>query len=187
VAAVAEADQLTQIYLSDGAVSRPSWPQSSQALGIGVWTAMYRVDRSVQLSYQLVVDNPQSAEHTTWERKEWLPSAVTGLGGTLGLARGWDTYDAAPVSERIVQRALGFLLRFLEPSSPPPAVVPLSDGGVQMEWHRGGLDIEVTFSPREAPEMYVRDIANGNEWEGEPTPDLIEQVRPLLVRLRDAQ
>jgi hypothetical protein len=31
--------------------------------------------------------------------------------------------------------------------TPAPWVVPLSDGGVQMEWHERGLDIEIGVPP----------------------------------------
>src|SRR5262245_45803740 len=72
----------------------------------------------------------------------WFDASVTGMTHILGLARGWDSYDARPVARRSAQNALTFLARFVEATTAPPAVVPLSDGGVQLEWHRGGLDVE---------------------------------------------
>jgi hypothetical protein len=186
--AVAELSQATENYLSDRAVSKPRWTFTSQAVALGMDIGqaimLYEPDPTGwnywhRNYYKLTTDTPLELE--------WLDATVKGLGSTLRLDNGWDTYNAAPVSPSSVQRALAFLFRFLEPSSPTPSVVPLSDGGVQMEWHRGGLDIEVTFSPREVPELYVRDLETGDEWEGDATTDLIEQVRPLLARLRVAQ
>jgi hypothetical protein len=181
--AVAELSQTTENYLSDRAVSKPNWTFSSQTVALATYgqhtVKLYDPDTIGWNHIKLITDVPLELE--------WLDATVKGLGSTLSLARGWDTYDGAPVSTRSVDRALAFLFAFLEPSSPTPSVVPLSDGGVQVEWHRGGLDIEVTFSPREAPELYVRDLETGNEWDGDATPELIEQVRPLLARLRAAQ
>jgi hypothetical protein len=168
-------------------VSKPSWSFSCQAVGYGLHMVKIANPARVVWNYKLVTDTPPGASDPMSMQFEWLGDTVKGLGNTLGLARGWDTYNGAPVSPQSVQRALAFLLGFLEPSSPTPAVVPLSDGGVQMEWHRGGLDVELTFSPREAPELFVRDVESGDEWEGDATPELVAQVRPLLARLRIAQ
>jgi hypothetical protein len=189
VNAVAELSQATETYLSDLMVSKPSWTFSCQALGsYGQHIIEVGNPVTVVWNYKLIADTPLGAPSDPKPMElAWLGDTVKGLGNTLSLSRGWDTYDGAPVSARSVQRALAFLVGFLEPSSPTPAVVPLSDGGVQMEWHRGGLDIELTFSPREAAELYVRDLETGDEWEGDATPELVEQVRPLLARLRAAQ
>jgi hypothetical protein len=114
----------------------------------------------------------------------WFDASVTGMTHVLGLARGWDSYDARPVARRSAQSALTFLARFVEATTAPPAVVPLSDGGVQLEWHRGGLDVEIAFSPDEEPEMYVADHETGDTWDIDPSSADFEEVRPLLTRLR---
>ena len=49
----------------------------------------------------------------------------------LALPQGWDSYDASP----ICSIALETLGKF--------AIVPLSSGGVQLEVHRNGYDIEI--------------------------------------------
>jgi hypothetical protein len=47
------------------------------------------------------------------------------------LKPGWDSYDAKPPTQEACATLLGF------------AVVPCNDGGIQLEVHRDGLDIEV--------------------------------------------
>jgi hypothetical protein len=54
---------------------------------------------------------------------------------TTCAAPGWDSYGAAPVTEKAVRAAAS--VRFC----------PTVDGGVQAEWHRHGWDVEVTFGP----------------------------------------
>jgi len=57
-------------------------------------------------------------------------------------------------------QAVEFLLRVALPHVPPPAIVPLSDGGIQLEWHEGGVDLEISFSDLE-PGVYVEDRDSG--------------------------
>ena len=115
----------------------------------------------------------------------WFRPVLNELAASVRLPRGWDTYDGAPVSTSVASGTFSFLSRILEPSSAAPAVVPLADGGVQLEWHRGGLDVEVSFSPGDArPEIYVNDLEAGIEWEGDPTSPEFDEIRPLLQRLR---
>lgn len=52
-----------------------------------------------------------------------------------GLAAGWDSYDADPITTAAINAVRSF------------AVVPCSDGGLQLEVHRDGWDIEIEISP----------------------------------------
>jgi hypothetical protein len=73
--------------------------------------------------------------------------------------------DSAPHAEAIVD-ALTFFSYALPVDAAPPLLMPLNDGGVQAEWHRGGLDVEVIFSPdSEERGIFVRDKQSGEERE----------------------
>lgn len=74
----------------------------------------------------------------------WLPGQerirnIARLQSFMKLERGWDSYDAAPINPLPVM--IGIIMQTA------PAVVPLSNGGVQMEWHRDGWDIELEITP----------------------------------------
>ena len=56
------------------------------------------------------------------------------------LGAGWDSYGAMPID----QRAIEAVQRFVTVAG---CAVPLSDGGVQLEWHVDGWDIEIEFTP----------------------------------------
>lgn len=114
---------------------------------------------------------------------DWFKPTLLSLVRMLLLPRGWDTFAARSIAPESVEHALAFLAHTLHPTSAPPAVVPLSDGGIQLEWHRGGLDVEVTFSPDGEPALYVADLESGHEWELNPESEEVEEVRPLLHRL----
>jgi len=60
------------------------------------------------------------------------------------LQENWDSYGAPPLDKNCIEKA-----RELYATLPDNGwwVVPCSDGGVQIEKHEGGLDIELTISP----------------------------------------
>lgn len=91
---------------------------------------------------------------------DWLRPAVARISSLTALARGWDSYDATPVEADLALQAVEFLLNVALPHVPPPAIVPLSDGGIQLEWHHGGVDLEISFSELE-PGGYVEDRDGG--------------------------
>ena len=67
------------------------------------------------------------------------------------LAAGWDSYGACPITEVSIQTAQSLLLQLqrghdtMQVSLEPDSVVPLSEGGVQLEWSgpRGEIEVEV--------------------------------------------
>lgn len=63
----------------------------------------------------------------------------------LALPPGWDSYQARPIDSFAVQRALRFC-QWLSDDAPAPTIVPLSNGGVQLEWHTKEMDEEMEFS-----------------------------------------
>ena len=130
------------------------------------------IDRTMRL-----VPPPMSAASSTltWGREvvsftvrqpaaSWLRGAVAQVEELTALAANWDTYGAAPIAAGPATQAVKFLLDNAYSELAPPAVVPLSDGGVQLEWHRGGLDVEIAFSTIE-PGVYIEDAETGESTE----------------------
>jgi hypothetical protein len=110
----------------------------------------------------------------------WFSTVGDQLARVSRFEAGWDSYHARPLDHGRAEVAISFLGRFLERHSEPPAVVPLSDGGLQLEWHSGGVDVEVAFPRDEAPEMYVYVLDTGAEWSGSPD-ELPPSVAPLVL------
>ena len=74
-----------------------------------------------------------------------------------GLRTGWDSYGAHALSPVAVQRAIVLMRADL----PVPAVVPTRAGGIQMEWHRHGIDVEINVPPTGDIEYLVVDPERG--------------------------
>lgn len=65
----------------------------------------------------------------------------------LKLPRNWDGYGADPIHPRCKAMVLDVLDRVVQEDTPPPSVVPTRPGGVQLEWHTNGIDLEIEISP----------------------------------------
>lgn len=63
----------------------------------------------------------------------------------------WNSYGAPAIDERCIQKAYEIWRQL----SGEWQVVPCSDGGVQLEQHRDGFDIEITVSAVSAQETPV--------------------------------
>lgn len=65
------------------------------------------------------------------------------------LPTGWNSYGARPVANEAVEAAIAFLVDAIpaRPNVVAPAVVPTVRGGLQLEWHRQGVDLEIEFGP----------------------------------------
>ena len=73
------------------------------------------------------------------------------------LEENWDSYGARTISQKEIDAAI---LALLDTSGIPPQVVPTIGGGVQLEWHEFGCDIEIEFDADGRAEIWVAKIIN---------------------------
>lgn len=59
------------------------------------------------------------------------------------LQAGWNSYAAQPIQREVIRHAARWVPTLLQPATPEPAVVPRVRGGLQLEWHRRGIDLEI--------------------------------------------
>jgi hypothetical protein len=97
----------------------------------------------------------------------WVLPTAEAFAGVLELPPGWNSYNARAVDPRTIESAGRLLASVMEESTPPPAVVPTVRGGVQLEWHRNGLDIEIAINPSLPIAVYAVDNRTGEECESE--------------------
>jgi hypothetical protein len=87
----------------------------------------------------------------------WQNDVVNSLCRFLELPNGWDSYNGRPLRHDTGMFTLQLLNSVLLASTPTPHVVPIADGGVQVEWHQNRLDIELYISAPYACELTVID------------------------------
>lgn len=73
--------------------------------------------------------------------------AIERMAELVALPRGWDSRNASPVSDAALRRTLEFLLEYVADGIDCPVVVPTVRGGLQLEWHNNGVDVEVEVAP----------------------------------------
>ena len=95
----------------------------------------------------------------------WLKPTLESIAPLLKLKAGWDSYDGQPIDTRVVKTAIEVLFDVMECDSPVPSFVPTSNGGIQLEWHRGGIDLEVVISP-DGQVIFDFESSAGEEIEG---------------------
>jgi hypothetical protein len=115
-------------------------------------------------------------------RMPWLSSVLTRIDVLRSLAPGWDSVTSQAVSEDVIQRTLAFLRNAMQEFTPPPSIVPLESGGLQIEWHRAGYDVEIEFEVDMQKMIYVHELASGTERES-TDPTLLFNELALSYRL----
>jgi hypothetical protein len=86
-----------------------------------------------------------------WRPVKWRvvpglkPALRSELNQLAALAPNWDGYGAPRISPAIIDAARQFVDRLPEQASSRPAVVPMSPGNLQLEWHEGDRVLELEF------------------------------------------
>src|ERR1700687_5677311 len=73
------------------------------------------------------------------------------------MPKGWDSYNAPPVTWDASMFALYVLNDVMRPRTPLPQVVPTSVGGIQLEWHEKGVDLELHVTAPYQCELWFQD------------------------------
>ncbi len=87
-------------------------------------------------------------DHLSWDE------ALDRLVEFSKLPANWDEYDSDPISDLATSRAREVLTLLRDAFEPavgeafmPDNVVPMRDGGVQLEWSKDGMYVEVEIHP----------------------------------------
>ena len=100
------------------------------------------------------------------------PLWVQRLENLLSLPHNWDTYGAPQIEPSYISWAFRLLMDIMEDDTPVPLVVPTSRGGLQLEWHTRGIDLEVEFLTPWRLEVSFEDNRRGEAWDTIITCDM---------------
>lgn len=105
---------------------------------------------------------PTGTARVTYRSPEpgWLWTSLHSLKQLSTLKKDWDSYGSERISAVSIVEALRTLVDVLPKEGSAPAFVPASGGGIQLEWHDGGFDIEVQIASNGKASAYVRNVDN---------------------------
>ncbi len=111
----------------------------------------------------------------------WIEPSLRRAGYLLLLPADWDREGAPPIEASAIQNALGAMASFMQDASSLPQWTPTRIGGVQLDWHEEGIDLEMEFPPDERQAVVVFSDRNNEatDWDGLLTQH-IERLRTLF-------
>ncbi len=118
------------------------------------------------------------------ELPEGLRGALERASELRQLPRGWNSHGAEPVSDSAFRQTIEFLAAYVVRGIAGPVLVPTVRGGLQLEWHRRGVDIEVEVDPDGSVSWSAEDRRSGEEVEA-ALAGHEEAVRAWLRRASD--
>ena len=95
----------------------------------------------------------------------WIIEVRNRLEYLRNLPEDWDREGAPRIDFECWMKSLVLLLECAANETPAPQFIPTSEGGLQLEWHVDGIDLELRFSPTEPSTFYHVD-RHGIEAEG---------------------
>ena len=73
----------------------------------------------------------------------WLLPVLEKICDLGTLPPNWNSYRARPIRIEAAAASISILLTLLKPTDPTPSIVPTSGGGILIEWHENGIDLEI--------------------------------------------
>jgi hypothetical protein len=145
-----------------------------------LWRQRFR-EGPVATSANEVVSEPVVVRIGLPTLPPWLERARTDAEAILKLKSNWDTYGAEPIDRHITIASLILLSKVMQEGIPAPSIVPVSTGGIQVEWHKDGKHFEVEFLSAARVNYYFQDDKNHQEIENEGTVSELEsEIYDLL-------
>jgi hypothetical protein len=111
---------------------------------------------------------------------EWVKSSAQRLTAFLALE---PRADRRRVTARAVKQAFRLLKSLGSPGVPAPALIPTFRGGVQVEWHTRGVDVEIDIDPYGRVAVDVEDLRDETaSWSSaDATPHTLRKIRGRLT------
>lgn len=110
----------------------------------------------------------EPAQGSAWLSSDaWFVPVRSSIYELLSLPDNWDSYGAVAVKPEFAASAAGLLQSIMDQDTPYPAVVPTAPGGVQIEWHANGIDLEIEIHSTSKITVFFEDLRTGISWEDE--------------------
>lgn len=113
---------------------------------------------------------------------DWMEKAQQRLNHLCSLRNGWDGYRGRPTRIDVGYFAIQLLQMIASCATPEPSIVPLSSGGLQIEWHLEHIEIEITIRAPSDVTVWMYE-SNGDE-DGMELPHLTNDFTNLMPYIK---
>ena len=115
-----------------------------------------------------------------------IQEAVRRAAALTVLPRGWNSYDARPVSPEAVRHVAAFIEDAIAeiPDLAAPAVIPTVRGGIQLEWSRRGIEVEIGFDAG-GPDSWSAEDRETDTTHEAPVLGHEDAIRQWLIRVSE--
>lgn len=104
---------------------------------------------------------PQTVQVTSLlEQGLWSKAATMRLKELAAMPENWNGYGSPPVQPEAIQESFNLLTEFAKLGMPEPNIVPVSGGGIQLEWRNLGSEIEIEVFPSRSMHYLVVDSSD---------------------------
>jgi hypothetical protein len=110
----------------------------------------------------------------------WLETALEDVARLAALPPNWDGYGSPPIGVKERWQAVRLLTSIAYEDLPAPTIVPVSGGGIQLEWQYCGRELELEIVAGSPDLLFLKVYEDGTtEEDSYPIADL-ERTRKLL-------
>ena len=107
--------------------------------------------------------------------------AMRRLGDIVSLPANWDSYGSSPPSRIAIETVVDLLPRIDDRNLPSVRIVPVSGGGVQLEWRASNRELQLEISA-DGTAQYLQ-IEDGRPTMEDEVSPAAEQIKFLLLWL----
>lgn len=108
------------------------------------------------------------------DQRTWVKPFLERLRQVAYLPVNWAGPGSRPPSMATLSTAARVLAAIAKPRTKPPNVAPTPDGGVNLTWYAGGVEVEISIEPSGTFTTSVFNVAEGIEY------DEVELTSPIL-------
>lgn len=119
------------------------------------------------------------------EAQPWFVDVAERLIRFLSYEANWNGYGEKPISKQAVKSTI-IVLHRVAIGGPEPVVVPVSNGGIQVEWYHSGTEIEVEISPSGLMSIFI-EFSDGRNSECEPrhmNEPIWDELRTIVASMK---
>jgi hypothetical protein len=127
----------------------------------------------------------RASDVSAFSSPDWKSKAAQRFVDLTRLPIGWDGHQGYPVSPRIADYAFQLLQTLmLRPGLSVPSITPLAYGGILLEWHRLGWDVEIEIDAPASHHVHTYELATHKE-EQFLLGTRLERLRGIMAHIAD--